>query len=277
MSTGSFSGMHLFEKILFALREENMDLDELKKLPSIISLPLLEIIRYARLFQQEIQTLSHWPDSLYKLIQREDILNNLRLFERGGGTAAAGLANPLSQTHMDLTKQHSKKFALTRQMTNVFKGQSIEEMQQEEHRRQMESNILKTAADFINQHTGPQGSGQGDKGGNNKINDFFKNRFSQDTRYKEVTNFLSSANQIIVKLEHVPNRESLTEEQLNTEKQKLLDKLFLRQLAKSVGRGALQFGTVQTLPTETLRIPKINQTGYATMTESYMQVEFKDE
>ena len=107
--------------------------------------------------------------------------------------------------------------------------------------------------------------------------DFLKNRFSQDTRYKEVSNFLSSANEIIVKLEHIANRESLTEEQLNTEKQKLLDKMFLRQLAKSVGRGALQFGTVQTLPTETLRIPKINQTGFAPMTESYMQVEFKDD
>jgi hypothetical protein len=39
----------------------------------------------------------------------------------------------------------------------------------------------------------------------------------------------------------------------------------------------LQFGTVQTLPTETLRIPKINQTGFAPMSETYMQVEFKDE
>ena len=68
MNTGSFLNMHLFEKILFALKEENMDLDELKKLPSILSLPLLEIIRYARLFQQDIQTLPHWPDSLYKLI-----------------------------------------------------------------------------------------------------------------------------------------------------------------------------------------------------------------
>jgi hypothetical protein len=48
--------------------------------------------------------------------------------------------------------------------------------------------------------------------------DFLKNRFSQDTRYKEVSNFLSSANEIIVKLEHIANRESLTEEQLNTEK-----------------------------------------------------------
>jgi hypothetical protein len=58
--------------------------------------------------------------------------------------------------------------------------------------------------------------------------DFLKHRFSSDTRYKEVTNFLNSSNDVIIKLEHIPNRETLTEEQLNVEKQKLLDKMFLR-------------------------------------------------
>ncbi len=74
----------------------------------------------------------------------------------------------------------------------------------------MESNIMKTASDFINTHTGPQQDKEGKN--NSKIMDFLKNRFSQDTRYKEVTNFLSSSNEIIVKLEHITNRESLTEE-----------------------------------------------------------------
>ena len=74
--------------------------------------------------------------------------------------------------------------------------------------------------------------------------DFLKNRFSSDTRYKEVTNFLNSSNENIIKLEHIQNREALTEEQINGEKQKLLDKMFLRQLSKCVGRGALTFGTV---------------------------------
>jgi len=72
--------MHLFEKVLYTLKEENLSLDEIKKFPSIVSLPMLEIILYTRLFQSEIQTLPQWPDSLYQLIQREDILNNLRLF-----------------------------------------------------------------------------------------------------------------------------------------------------------------------------------------------------
>jgi hypothetical protein len=229
--------------------------DRLKQLPRILSLPLLEIIRYARLFQQDIQTVPAWPDSLYRLIQREDILNNLRLFERGGAQKAEG----------------RKPGTLNRAAI----AHTVEEMQQESHRRQMETNIMKTAADFINAQTGL--GGEREKQGNNKISDFIKNRFSNDTRYKEVTNFLNSTAEIIVKLDHIVNRESLTEEQMAVEKQKLLDKHFLRQLSKSVGRGALQFGTLQTLPTETLRIPKINQTGFVPITESYMQVEFKDE
>ena len=241
------ASLHLFERVLFTLREESLTQDRLKQLPRILSLPLLEIIRYARLFQQDIQTVPAWPDSLYRLIQREDILNNLRLFERGGGAQKA--KPPIAHT--------------------------VEEVHQESHRRQMETNIMKTAADFINAQTGL--GGEREKQGNNKISDFIKNRFSNDTRYKEVTNFLNSTAEIIVKLDHIVNRESLTEEQMAVEKQKLLDKHFLRQLSKSVGRGALQFGTLQTLPTETLRIPKINQTGFVPITESYMQVEFKDE
>lgn len=105
----------------------------------------------------------------------------------------------------------------------------------------MESNIMKTAADFINAQSGVSSISErkSNKHGNNKIMDFLKNRFSSDTRYKEVSNFLNSSNEIVIKLEQIPNRETLTEEQLNVEKQKLLDKMFIRQLAKCVGRGAL--------------------------------------
>jgi len=53
--------------------------------------------------------------------------------------------------------------------------------------------------------------------------------------------------------------------------------MFLRQMSKCVGRGALQFGTVRTLPTESLKFPKINSSGYAPLSESYLQVEFKDD
>lgn len=78
---------------------------------------------------------------------------------------------------------------------------------------------MKTAADFINAHTGLSGiGGDREKQGNNKISDFIKNRFSNDTRYKEVTNFLNSTTEIIVKLDHIVNRESLTEEQMAVEK-----------------------------------------------------------
>lgn len=84
----------------------------------------------------------------------------------------------------------------------------------------MESNIMKTAADFIDATAGGA-IGDADKNnhaGNNLIMDFLKNRFSSDTRYKEITNFLTSSNELIVKLEHIPNRESLTEEQFLVEK-----------------------------------------------------------
>lgn len=93
----------------------------------------------------------------------------------------------------------------------------------------MESNLLKTASDFINNQTAASGGDpSSQQGGNSKLLDFLKHRFAGDTRYKEVANFLSSAKEIVVKLEHIHNREALTEEQLTGERVKLLDKQFLR-------------------------------------------------
>jgi hypothetical protein len=48
---------------------------------------------------------------------------------------------------------------------------------------------------------------------------------------------------MVIKLEHISNHESLPEDKLHSEKQALLDKLYLRQLAKCAGRGAMTFGT----------------------------------
>jgi hypothetical protein len=144
-----------------------------------------------------------WPDSLYKLIQREDILNNLRLFERG--KAAEG----------SVSRKRGGLPVLSKGLSTIFGAgaTTFEEMQQEHHRREMESNIMKTASDFINAQTGlAGGSNEAERQGNSKISDFIKNRFSNDTRYKEVTNFLNSSSEIIVKLDHIANRESLTEE-----------------------------------------------------------------
>ena len=40
---------HLFEKVLYCLKEEKLGLDELSILPALVGLPFLEIIRYTRL------------------------------------------------------------------------------------------------------------------------------------------------------------------------------------------------------------------------------------
>jgi len=65
-----------------------------------------------------------------------------------------------------------------------------------------------------------------------------------------------------VKLDQVPNFASLSEEEALKKKHEILFRLFQRQISKCVGRGALQVGTLKTTPTETLSVPKINQTGF---------------
>ena len=49
----------------------------------------------------------------------------------------------------------------------------------------------------------------------------------------------------------------LNEEQFMANQKSMLDKMFKRQLSKCIGRGAVQLGTEETLPTEKLDIPPI--------------------
>lgn len=84
MLAGSTLGpLHLFEKVLYCLKEECFAMDMISQLSDTVSLPIVEVIRFTRLFQQDVQTVQMWPASLYKLICREDIISNLKGFEKG--------------------------------------------------------------------------------------------------------------------------------------------------------------------------------------------------
>jgi hypothetical protein len=97
-------------------------------------------------------------------------------------------------------------------------------MRLEAHRKEMESNILQTAGDVLNnnsdgnkdrqQRIDPDGSNN-NAGKGNYLSEFLKNRFNQDTRYKEVSNMLSSNAEMIIKLEHINNHESLPEDKIH--------------------------------------------------------------
>lgn len=41
--------LHPFEKALFCLKEENLSSQEIRKYPCVVTLPIMEIIRYAKL------------------------------------------------------------------------------------------------------------------------------------------------------------------------------------------------------------------------------------
>ena len=84
---------------------------------------------------------------------------------------------------------------------------------------------------------------------------------TRDSRMKEATNFLSSEQRMVLKLTRIPNLQGLPEEEQRERKQKALEKVFVRQLSKMVGRGLLQFGTKDTISTERLTIKKISQQG----------------
>ena len=58
------------------LLQEGITLKDIGQSPPIISLPLLEVIRYCRLFLKEVKGSTEWPQALYEMIGREDVVNN---------------------------------------------------------------------------------------------------------------------------------------------------------------------------------------------------------
>ena len=93
----------------------------------------------------------------------------------------------------------------------------------------------------------------------------------------EACHFLSSAKEMKLSLKKVQNWDTLSEDQQKDLKLKLLDKIFLRQLSKMVGRGILTVGTKDTFSTEILVNPPINTTGFFPSIKARMQVEIKDD
>ena len=56
----------------------------------------------------------------------------------------------------------------------------------------------------------------------------------------------------------------------------MLEKKFKRQMSKCVGRGALELGTIETLPTEKLNIPKISEKGFTLLNFEHTVKEEKE-
>ena len=94
---------------------------------------------------------------------------------------------------------------------------------------------------------------------------------------KEVTNFLSSEQRMVLKMAKISNFQALPEEEQKERKQKALEKAFVRQLSKMVGRGLLQFGTKDTISTERVIFKKISQQGTCGPEEAPITLEVKED
>lgn len=140
----SFADLRVFEKVLYTMKDEQLGIDELASWPALVSLPFFEVIRYTRLHLQDIQTVP-WPVSLYKLIHREDIINNLMQTDQTTPQLAPGVKGQKSQIQTQSRqmlrqqsaeikrasfqrKRLSKEFALNRHESNVFSAGEADQM-----------------------------------------------------------------------------------------------------------------------------------------------------
>ena len=179
----------------------------------------------------------------------------------------------------------SKEYALNRHESNVFSAGEAEQMgfaaqliddelQQTKMQNAIVQELIGAGEDIEQQDKQPIGiTGKASAAGSGnslsistQMSDFLRNKFGKDTRYKEVEHMLSSSHNMSIKIDGLLNTNQADQQSVNeTERQRQikthLEKVFRRHLSKCVGRGALTLGTQETIPTETLEIPKINQTG----------------
>ena len=245
------------EKILVILLEENVTFEEISSnWPWSFVLPIYDIIWYAREHPQKIQTFK-WEEKMYRLIGREDIAFNLSLgsripkgqhqyyYHKSYYHQFSPTRNKFSFGNIDLIgEKQGEKATQQKRISEYFAGIEVykELLGNELGRREAEGKMAKRQA--------------GKAGGAGSIN-IAEFRFNEDVRYKEVTKLLDSSGVMKLRLENIPEQDRVSDEKFENAKQALLYKMTIRQLSKCVGRGALTYGTLYTLPTETLEIQKL--------------------
>jgi len=138
-----------FEKVLLTMYKYGITKEKVSELPSILSLPILEVFRYARLFLQHTKSPgTEWPNEIYAMIGREDAV-----------------------------------------------GKNDQEEAKDEAKANEEVVVPK-----VSEHSGFRSQ-------------FLSEKFSKDSRYKEVSHFLSSSKEMSLNIKKIANYETLSAEQ----------------------------------------------------------------
>lgn len=228
------------EKVLLVLLEEGISTEEIENnWPHSIALPLHNIVWHAR----EHPSIS-WDEKLYQLVGREDIAFNLRLGAQGRPSRSRSYYSNQFSPKRGKVQPGNEKMRQKR-IKECFAGLEV---------------YKELLGDDLSHN-----DTEGNHVSNREIKSIAEYRFTADlrylkhrkSRYKEVSMLLDSSKTIKLRIHNIKEEDKVSEKKFEEAKQELLYQMIIRQLSKCVGRGALTYGTLQTLPTETLEIPKI--------------------
>ena len=250
----------IISQVLLTLLQEQISYSQIQFFPFAISIPLYEILHHLRENPQLLRNLGDWPDSAFKLIGREDICLNMASRGMGvndmipGGfgesrfydTTLKGLDETISFGGMNIKSPCRGGGKLTgngdkqdKHGKGVFQHLDIFEFLGKKH------DLAKGNA--------PNTWGMGESVGN--AYSIGEERFNMDDRYKEVRFLLDSGRD--VKLKEMRGEEGDAGGDQQELYRGVLYKMCTRHLGKGVGRGAVGYATISTLPTHTLPIPQI--------------------
>lgn len=240
--------LNYFERIVFALKEERMGRDSIKKLPLGISFPLQEVLShqyfktiYVKSSESEKRIIEEWPKEIFKLIEREDLYYNFQEMKKNKSMYEE--ATPEFQfsrvSTLNLNKTLSKRrstFKLGRTESNIFanmKKSIVQPKGAEKNKvKQTQGNPEEAEAQEYMDLVEKEFKSLGLK--NKKISEdhFINYRFSSDLRYMEVCLMLDSSIPFKLRIDKVDGVEQMTVEELDATKHMIHEQRVIRQFAK---------------------------------------------
>ena len=257
-------------------------------MPLGISLPIQEVLAheyfkniYVRSSPSEKRVIEEWPKEIFKLIEREDLYYNFHEIKKNNDTVKqVEQVTFKKQGSLKLGRMESNVFANTKSSIIDTKGPKNEKFKQVTRNSDEEA---KEYMDLIEEEFKSLGLQNKKMAANslvpslhgNNSDHFIDYRFSSDLRYTKVCLMLDSSIPFKLRMDKVEGIETMTMEELDGFKNTMHENGVTRQNAKCVGRGALKLGTIDTVPTEKLKIPQINTT--ALLPPDNKKVELKEE
>ena len=247
------------EQVFLFLIKKRISISDIDKFTVGLSIPISEVLHQMRI---KIPSYLHskLPKLAFKLVSRDDLYQNSKIY------ASEPLESESTLSNLSM---------LRGSQLNAPEDDSNKENSNQSNKSYLFHNFSATINKLIaggSQKVIPEALLPQNASGDDSI-DITKQLSNNDVMLREASKILDTTQTMRIKSKYLDN---IPEDKWDIECQTILTKICSRRFSALVGKGALNFGTLHTLITETLKIPKINLSAYTPPNETRITLEIKE-